>query len=575
MFDKYAGDVLVDMLIDWGVDHIYGIPGDSINNVIEAIRKKEDQLKFIQVRHEEVGALAASSYAKLTGKLGVCLSIAAPGAIHLLNGLYDAKADHAPVLVITGQVASERVGTNYFQEAKLQQMFDDVSVYNELIISEKQLPAMVNQAIRTAYAEKGVAILTLPDDIPANKIKNEVQKNAMLFADYEKKPKEKDIIGAANLIKKAKKPVILAGKGAKNARDEVEHLSEKIGAPVIVTLPGKGVLPDDHPNNLGHLGQIGTKPAYQCMEETDLLIMLGTNFPYTDFLPENAPAIQVDTNVETIGFRYPVSIGLVGDTADVLNSLDSHTETADSFDFLETYQGKMKDWWQHIGKDEEESSNPIKPQQVIPHLQNVVNDDAILSVDVGNVTVWMAHHFRMTKNQDLIISSWMATMGCGLPGAIASKIAYPERQVVAVCGDGGFSMVMHDFITAVKYQLPMIVVVLNNEKLGMIKYEQQVGGNIESEIDLAPFNFAGFADLCGGKGFRVERYEDLASAFNAAAEINGPVLVDVVVEDQPPLPGHIDYSQAVTYTKHSIKKFMETGKVDVPPIKKGLKRLGK
>ncbi len=575
MFEKYAGDVLVDLLIDWGVDHIYGIPGDSINNVIEAIRKKEDQLKFVQVRHEEVGALAASSYAKLTGKLGVCLSIAAPGAVHLLNGLYDAKNDKAPVLVITGQVASDRVGTDFFQEAKLQRMFDDVSVYNELVVSEDQLPSMVNQAIRTAYAQKGVAVLTLPDDIPANKIKNEIQKNAALFADYAKKPKEKDILAAADLIKHAKKPLILAGKGAKKARQEVLHLSEKIGAPVIVSLPGKGVIPDDHPNCLGHLGQIGTKPSYEAMEDTDLLLMLGTNFPYTDFLPEGAPAIQIDQDVETIGRRYPVSIGLVGDTADVLNHLDNHIEESADRSYLETYQGKMKDWWQHIEKDEEASTTPIKPQQVIPHLQNVVDDDAILSVDVGNVTVWMARHFRMGMNQDLIISSWMATMGCGLPGAISSKIAYPDRQVVAVCGDGGFSMVMHDFITAVKYQLPMIVVVMNNEKLGMIKYEQQVGGNIESEIDLAPFNFAGFADLCGGKGFRVERYEELASTFKAAVEMNEPVIVDVVVEDQAPLPGHIGYEQAVTYTKHSIKKFMETGKIDTPPLKKGLKRLGK
>lgn len=574
MFEKRTGEVMVELLSEWGVDHIYGVPGDSINHVVEELRKKESQIDFIQVRHEEVAALSASSYAKLTGKCGVCLSIAGPGAIHLLNGLYDAKADQAPVLVLAGQIETKRLGTGFFQEAHIDRMFDDVSVFNEQVASEEQLPSLLNQAIRTAYAKKGVAVLTIPDDIPARKLKKQIQKNARLLAEPEISPTKADLDAAISLINDAKQPVILAGKGAKDAREELIYFAEQIGAPIIVSLAGKGIIPDQHPLCLGNLGAIGTQPAYSAMEEADLLVMIGTSFPYTDFLPDDAMAVQIDHDAVKVGLRYPIDVGLVGDAKQTLATLNERLNKKEDQEFLDKYQRKMQAWWEEIERDETEATTPIKPQQVIPALQKVVNDNAILSVDVGNVTVWMARHFRMT-NQDFLISSWLGTMGCGLPGAIAAKVAAPERQVVSVCGDGGFSMVMHDFLTAVKYRLPMLVVILNNEKLGMIKYEQQVSGDIESQIDLQPFNFAKFAEICGGKGFRVEQHADLLPAFKAAAQFNCPVIVDVVIEDQPPLPGHISYEQAAGYTKHTIKKFFEKGKFDMPPLKKGIKRLGK
>ncbi|WP_257352009.1 pyruvate oxidase [Pseudalkalibacillus decolorationis] len=572
MFEKRAGEVIVNTLLEWEVDHIYGLPGDSINNLIEDLRKTKDQIQFLQVRHEEVGALAASSYAKLTGKMGVCLSIAGPGAVHLMNGLYDAKADGAPVLVLAGQVESEKLGKDDFQEINLERMFDDVSVFNKRVSTPEQLPDLLNQAIRTAYAEKGVAVLTIPDDIPTQKVKHKTNQTSSVRSVPSIFPGEKNLSLSLDLINKSERPVILVGKGAQNSRKELESFAEKIAAPMIVTLPAKGIIPDEHPYNLGNLGQIGTKPAYEAMEETDLLIMIGTSYPYRDFLPEEAPAIQIDCDQKQIGKRYPVTIGLVGDSTNTLAWLNRNLDRTEERGFLEACQENMQNWWEHLHKEEVERSTPMKPQQVIPQLHKLVNEDAVMSVDVGNVTVWMARYFRMT-HQKFIISSWMATMGCGLPGAIAAKQAYPEKQVVAVCGDGGFTMVMHDFVTAVKYKMPIIVVILNNEKIGMIKYEQQEAGHLEYETNLANIDFARFADACGGVGYHVETHEDLELAIENAKGSHKPVLIDVAIQDEPPLPGKIQYGQAASYTKHIVKNFFEKGKFEMPPLKKSLKRL--
>ncbi|WP_077596077.1 pyruvate oxidase [Oceanobacillus kimchii] len=573
MFEDRAGKVLVDLLSEWGVDHIYGMPGDSINQLMEELRKEKDKMKFIQVRHEEAGALAAASYAKLTGKIGVCLSIAGPGAIHLLNGLYDAKEDSAPVLVLAGQVPTDQIGTDTFQEINMQQMFNDVAVYNEQVVSEEQLPALVNQAVRTAYAEKGPAVLTIPDDIPAAKIKKQVQKNAAIYEESEQVPSSTEMEKALELISKAKKPIILAGTGTKGAKQELEQFSDKIAAPVVVSLPAKGVIDDNHPNCLGNLGMIGTKPAYEAMDDTDLLILIGTSYPYVEFLPEGVTCIQIDNDPLQIGKRYPVNVGIAGDAQKALTWLNERITRSENRDFLEDSQEKMAKWWKEMEEDEQQTSTPIKPQQIIAEVQKIAEDDAVLSVDVGNVTVWAARHFRMKTTQKFLTSSWLATMGCGLPGAIASKMAYPERQAIALCGDGGFSMNMQDFLTAIKYNLPMTVIIFNNERIGMIKYEQEAKGNLDYKTNLESFNFAQFAENCGGKGYRVEKFEDLGPSIRAAASFNKPVIVDVCIEDEPPIPGKLSYEQVTSYSKQTIKKLFEKGKLEVPPIRKGLKRI--
>ncbi|WP_226037474.1 pyruvate oxidase [Aquibacillus saliphilus] len=572
MFASRAGEAFVEQLKQWDIDHIYGLPGDSINELMDDLRKEQDTIKFIQVRHEEVGALAASAYAKLTGKLGVCLSIAGPGAIHLMNGLYDAKSDGAPVLALVGQISSNQIGTDAFQEVNLERMFDDVAVFNQRIETEEQLPDLLNQAIKTAYDRKGVAVLVIPDDIIARKQKNRLDLTSPVIPKSSLLPDEIDLHEALTLIENAEKPIVLAGKGALQAREELDDFIRNISAPTVISLPGKGVIPDDHPNCLGNLGQIGTKPAYQAMHEADLLLLVGTSFPYREFLPDNIKTIQMDVDTKSIGKRYPVDIGLVGDAKKTLSWLNHNLVWKENRSFLEKYQEAMKDWREELSDIVNQESDRLIAPQVVSDLTKIVDDDAILSVDVGNVTVWMARYFPIT-NQHFIISSWLATMGCGLPGAIAAKIAKPEKQVIAVCGDGGFSMVMHDFVTAVKYNLPIVVVVLNNSEISMIKYEQQEMGHLEYETDLEGINFAEFAKACGGLGFRVQTRAELESAFQQAINLNKPVIIDAVIENQAPLPGKIAYQQAIKYSEYLVKNFFENGKLDLSPIKKGLKRL--
>ncbi|GAB7388367.1 pyruvate oxidase [Bacillaceae bacterium] len=554
MFRKTAGELLMELLIEWGVDHIYGMPGDSINSLIEPLRKVRDKIRFIQVRHEEVGALAAAAYAKLTGKLGVCMAIAGPGAIHLLNGLYDAKLDRVPVLAIAGQVESDLLGTDFFQEVNLERMFDDVAVYNQRIMSAEQLPAVVNQAIREAYVRKGVAVLTIPDDIPKFEVEREARRTSSFFVEPKILPQRRDLEKAAALLERAEKPVILAGRGARSARETLLAFAEQIAAPIVVTLPGKGVVPDEHPMCLGGLGLIGTRPAYDAMKESDLLLMVGTSFPFTGFLPEKAKTIHIDTDPSQIGKRYPVDAGLAGDAKFTLRALSERVAPKNNRSFLEQCQREMERWWERMAKQEMADSVPIKPQRVIRALQEVAADDAILSTDVGNVTVWMARHFRVT-NQRFFLSSWLATLGCGLPGAIAGKLAYPDKQVFAICGDGGFAMTMSDFVTAVKYDLPIVVIVLNNHKIAMIKFEQEVMGNAEFGTDLLNPDFSRYADICGGVGFRVEKPAELQPALKSAVSLGRPCIVDVVVDaNEAPMPAKITFAQAAGYARHLLKE---------------------
>ncbi|WP_126425675.1 pyruvate oxidase [Brevibacillus marinus] len=566
MFGKNAADMLVDLLIEWGVEHVYGMPGDSVNTLIESLRKARDKITFIQVRHEEAGALAAAAYAKLTGRLGVCLAIAGPGAIHLLNGLYDAKLDRAPVLAITGQVESDLLGIDYFQEVNLEHMFADVAVYNQRIMSAEQLPAVVNQAIRTAYAKQGVAVLTVPDDIP----KFAVERGARLTSTFVTRPymlpEPQDLEKAKEILNKAKKPVILAGRGARGAREALLALAEKIAAPIVLTLPGKGVVPDQHPLCLGGLGLIGTRPAYEAMREADTLLMVGASYPFTGFLPDDAAAIQIDTDPTQIGKRYPVDVGLAGDAHLSLARLGELVARNADRGFLERCQQNMQQWWKKMEQQEQDQSVPIKPQRVIHALQQVVSDDAVLSVDVGNVTVWVARNFRMT-NQRMVISSWLATLGCGLPGAIAAKLAYPQKQVFAICGDGGFAMTMSDFVTAVKYELPIVAIVFNNHKIAMIKFEQEVMGNVEFATNLHNPDFARYAEICGGVGFRVEQADELLPALRQALALGKPCIIDVLVDArEAPMPSKITFGQAAGYAKHMLKELFAEGKTEVPAL---------
>lgn len=568
-----ASEAVVKLFENWGIDHIYGIPGDSIDTMVEALRKKESKIKFYQVRHEEVASLAAAAYAKLTGKIGVCLAIGGPGAIHLLNGMYDAKMDHVPMLVLVGHIPSKLTGTDYFQEVNTVDLFKDVAVYNKEITSAESFPAVVNQAIRTAYQERGVAVLSIPDDIPLGEISENVPQMSTVFETKTPGLIENDLSEAVALINNASNPVILAGVGAKGAKKELKAFAERISAPVAVTLPGKGALPDEHPNFLGNIGKIGTKPAYEAMKSSDLLIMVGTDYPYAAYLPEGAKCVQIDIDPVRIGKRYSVTVGIVGDAAQALAYLTEHTTPVSERPFLKTCQEKMAVWWKWMDEDKTNTKTPIAPQAVMKAIQSIAEDDAIFSADVGTATVWSTRYLHVT-NQDFIISAWLGTMGCGLPGAMAAKQAFPNRQAIAISGDGAFSMVMQDFVTAVKYKWPIIVVVLNNKELSFIKYEQQSAGQLNYGIDLQDIDYAKFAEACGGKGFRVEKFEDLQPAFEAAKESQVPVILDVAVdENAAPLPGKIVMDEAKGYAKFASKSVIENHKLEkMPPMKDVVRR---
>ncbi|WP_077325901.1 pyruvate oxidase [Virgibacillus siamensis] len=572
MKELRTGEIMTEQFIEWGIDHIYGLPGDSINEFIDDLRTKDDEIRFIQVRHEEVGALSASAYAKLTGKIGACLSITGPGAIHLLNGLYDAKQDGAPVLAIVGQVTSSMVGTDAFQEVNLERVFDDVAVFNRRAESAKQLPDLLNKAIRSAYTENGVSVLIVPDDLFAVKHKKDEFITAPTYIKPQYEPDQESVLETVDLINQAEKPIILAGRGARESRKELIDFAEKIKAPIVLSLLGKGTIPDYHELNLGQHGQIGTKPAYEAIMDTDLLLLIGTSFPYREYLPDKTKAIQIDLKSQKIGSLYPITAGLCGDVKKILPSLTLKVKENENGSYLEKYQEKMKKWHINMIKEKKEAGNPIQAPQLMYALEQEVENDAVISCDVGNVTVWTTRFFPFT-NQQFIISGRLASMGIGLPGAIAGQIANPNKQVVAICGDGGFSMVMHDFVTAVKYDLPIKVIILNNSHLAMIKYEQQEMGKLNYKTGLGEMDFAKFAESCGGEGYHIEKSEDLSSNIQKALQSDRPAVIDIAIEDMAPLPGKIHFDQAVKYSEYLLKEFFTNKKVEFPDIKKSLKRL--
>lgn len=566
-----AAEQLVNVLIDWGVKHVYGLPGDSIDTTIAALREQKDKIKFIQIRHEEVGALAAAAEAKLTGKLGVCLSIGGPGAIHMLNGLYDAKMDHVPVLALLGQVTTETLNEGYFQEVNTPKLFDDVAVFNKAIESPGTLGELVDQAIRTAYERKGVAVLTIPDDLPDEKIKSDYHSVADTFQLNPPAVAEDQLKQAAALIQRAEKPIALVGLGAKNAGTPVRTFLEKNHIPFIATMPAKGIIGDDHPNYLGNVGKLGTKPAYEAMHSADLLLMLGTNYPYKPYLPEpgQAKCIQVDLNPEILGKRYPVDVAMEADVGQVITALNQQSPLRTDDRFLKACQKSMTNWNNWMAGKRQLDQSPIAPEAMTAAIDETAPDNLIYSIDVGTSTSWGARFLHVKPTQKYVISAWLGTMGCGLPGAIAGAIAYPDRRTLTLSGDGAFAMVTQDFVTAVKYKLPIICVVVNNQKLAFIEYEQQSAGQLNYEINLADIDFAKFAEACGGVGLtaktNAEFKDDLKKAY---ATTDRPTLINAYVQDDAPLPGKIVTDEAKGYMKYGTEFLENYWKIpELPPLK--------
>jgi pyruvate dehydrogenase (quinone)/pyruvate oxidase len=518
MMAETAADILIDTIQDWGVDLIFGLPGDGINGLMEALRKRQEQIRFVQVRHEESAALMACGYAKFTGKLGVCLATSGPGGIHLLNGLYDAKLDGQAVLAITGNTYHDLMHTYGQQDVNLDYLCADVAVYNARIMGPTHVEGVADLACRHALARRGVAHITFPVDLQEQKIdrsqrskRNPGHFTSDVFTRAAGLPNEADLRRAADLINQhidqGKKLAILCGRGALGAGAELERMADMLAAPIIKALLGKAVVPDDSPYTTGTIGMLGTAPSQEAIEKCDLLLMVGTAFPYMEFLPKpgQARAIQIDLDPARIGLRYPVDVGLAGDCRQTLLHLLPLLKRNEERNFLEKAQQGMQEWRQRLAEQETRPDQPMKPQVVAAELGQRLPANAIVAADSGTNTVWWARHIPVKRGQLHSVSGNLATMACGLPYAIAAQLAYPDRPCVAFVGDGGFSMLMAELATCVKYNLPIKIVILKNNTLGMIRWEQMVFlGNPEFGCELQPIHFADVARAFGATGFTID-----------------------------------------------------------------------
>lgn len=549
-------EALLDILADYGVKHIFGIPGDAINELIEAIRK-QNRIKFIHVMHEESGAFAASAQAKLTGELAVCVGTAGPGGIHLLNGLYDAKMDHAPVLAITGQVETAMIGTSYHQEVDLQVLFENVTVFNQTIYDAAQMPGIATLAVQTALARRGVAHLSIPGNIAVCNVPDYEKQKQITYASMQIRPCHDQLHQAAEAINKAERPCILAGFGARGAVPELLQLAQHIKAPIIKALRGKDILPDNHPYVIGGTGLLGTEPALKATQNCDLFFVVGSDFPYHDFYPaDQVTTIQLDREAHQIGRRHPVDVALVGDVKTTLPELITLLDYKADDSFLEEAQEQMQTWLARQDRIESSTDNPIRPQVLARAISDLANDDAIITCDTGTVTVWGARNFRIRGNQQFTLSGGLASMAYALPGAIGAKLLHPEKQVIALCGDGGFAMLMCDFATAVKYKLNLKVFIFNNAKLGMIQLEEEVSGNPEFETDLNNPDYSEFARSCGGEGFTIKDSAVLKETVAAALASSKPVIINVYVNpEELTLPPKVSISQAINYGKAKLTEY--------------------
>ena len=559
--DHTAADILIETLVDWGVDTIFGLPGDGINGLMESLRTRQDKIRFIQTRHEEAAAFMACAYAKYTGRLGVCLATSGPGGIHLLNGLYDAKLDGQPVLAITGHHYHDLIDTFAQQDVNLDRVFQDVAVYNTRVMGAAHVENVTNLACRAALAYRGVAHLNFPVDLQEQEGGEPSKRNkagvsglqAGVIGRRSAVPSEEDLYRAAELINGGKKILILAGRGALHAGEELERLAEHLGAPVAKALLGKACLPDDSPYTTGGIGLLGTLPTEKAVEDCDTLIMVGTSFPYMEFLPKpgQARCVQIDLDPLRIGLRYPAEVGLIGDSRTTLQKLLPLLVRNEHRDFLGKAQENMRDWWKLMEERGTRDDMPMKPQVVAWELGKRLRDDAIISCDSGTIATWFARQIRIKRGQMCSLSGTLASMANGLPYAIAAQIAHPDRQCVAFVGDGGFTMLMGELATAVKYQLPIKVVIVKNNTLGQIKWEQIVFlGNPEYACDLHPIDFAGFARAVGAHGFTIENPKDCGAILDQALATPGPVVIEAVVDQlTPPMPAKATPEQALKFAE--------------------------
>ncbi|HEY2250677.1 MAG TPA: thiamine pyrophosphate-dependent enzyme, partial [Planctomycetaceae bacterium] len=542
----------------------------GINGIIESLRQRQDKIRFVQVRHEEAAAFMACAYAKYTGRLGVCLATSGPGGVHLLNGLYDAKMDGQPVLAITGHHYHDLIDTHAQQDIDLDRLFCDVAVYSTRVMGPEHVRNVAELACRQALSRRGVAHINFPVDFqsltPDRRSHRNVPEHTSAVPAFKAGlPAENDLRQAAEILNAGKKIVILAGRGALGTTDELEQLALTLGAPIIKPLLGKACVPDDSPYTTGGIGLLGTTPSHEAMENCDTLFMVGTSFPYIEFYPkpDQARCLQVDIDPVRIGLRCPVEVGLVGDTALTLRALLPLLEKKDDGSFLQKAQQGMQEWNQVMLERATRTDSPMKPQVVAHELGKRLPDNAIVSCDSGTISTWWARHIPVKRGQMHSVSGTLASMACGLPYTIAAQVAYPDRPCIGFVGDGGFSMLMVEFITAVKYGLPIKIVIIKNNTLGQIKWEQMVFlGNPEFGCALEPIDFAAFARACGGTGFTITEAAECGSILDEALAVKGPVIIEAVVDPfEPPMPPKTTAKQALELAKSLARGTPDRGKI--------------
>ena len=552
-----VAEILTGVLEEIGVKQIFGLIGDSLNPLADAVR--HSKIEWIGVRHEEGGALAAAGQAKLTGRLGVCCGTTGPGSTHLVAGLYEASRDHAPVLAISGEMPRKMAGTDYIQTTKPDLLFRDVSLYTETISSAAQAPAVIHQAIAAAYAGRGVAHLTVPQDICEAKTDGGVTSIATLGPRLEITPSTQQIDAVARRIDAAGSIVIMCGGGCRGAAQELRALSDRLKAPLIHSVKGQDILPYDDPRWMGGIGMIGTKAVYNAVMNCDLLVMLGTDYPYSEFLPHKGGVIQIDERAQVLGRRAPTALGVVGSVLPTVKLLLEKVAAKTDGKFFERVTRERKKWDDMLDKkaDPARSMDRIHPQAVARAVSDLAKKDAIFVLDTGLNTLWSANWIRQSGEQRIIGSFNNAAVGTALAQANGIAALDRSRQVIVLTGDGGFNMLMGEFLTAVHHKLPVKVVVYNNSSFGLIRLEAESVGlpAFRKGTDFPNPDFAALARACGGHGFRASKPGELHAEINEALSVDGPAIVDCVVPaDELPNFPHLDLDKIGNFAMAKVKE---------------------
>lgn len=563
---KTVSDFLVERLLQWNIKRIYGFPGDGINGVMGALNRAKEKIEFIQTQHEENAAFMACGHAKFTGEVGVCMSTSGPGAIHLLNGLYDAKMDHQPVVAIVGQQARTSLGGDYQQEVDLISLFKDVAhEYVHMCTEPSQIKHLIDRAIRIAKTDRTVTCIIIPNDVQELKYEEPAKMHGTVHSGLgynapDIVPHFTDLQNAADILNEGEKVAMLVGVGAINAADEVLEVADILGAGVAKALLGKAVLPDDVSYVTGSIGLLGTKPSYDLMMECDTLLMIGTSFPYSEFLPKDGKvkAVQIDIDGRMLGLRYPTNVNLQGDARKTLLELLPLLKRKEDRSWQEKIIKEVERWWKITEARAMNSANPVNPQRVFWELSSRMPNDVILTADSGSTASWFARDLKIRKGMKASLSGNLATMCPGVPYAIAAKFAYPDRMPIALVGDGAMQMLgINGMITIANYRKKwkdqrFMILVLNNQDLNMVSWEQRVmegDKKFEDSQDVPKFNYAEYAKLLGFEGIRIENENDIIPGIEQALASTKPVLVDVLSDPNvPPLPPHITFKQMKAFT---------------------------